>query len=133
MNTPTPETDALQQAFNDDDSTAQNAHTLQHYCDMADLARKLERERDMWKANHDNQVELKRTLMDRPDLGERAKRMQELIAERDQLRKVCDAGHEILHWYIKEYGMPKWGFEFDKLKAIDKAYNQLPHVKEKTK
>ena len=32
-------------------------------------------ERDQWKANHDNQVELKRALMDRPDLGDRASRV----------------------------------------------------------
>lgn len=30
------------------------------------------KERNRWKANHDNQVEFKRTLLDRPDLKDRA-------------------------------------------------------------
>lgn len=37
-------------------------------------------ERDKWKASHDNQVNLRRTLMDRPDLKDRAKRMTELLS-----------------------------------------------------
>jgi hypothetical protein len=54
------------------------------------FARRLERERDeareaaMWKANHDNQVALKAMLMERPDLGDRASRIAELIRERDE-------------------------------------------------
>lgn len=44
----------------------------------------LRKERDMWKANHDNQAELHRAIKDRPDLGDRAKRVQALIAERDR-------------------------------------------------
>ncbi len=36
-----------------------------------------------WKASHDNQVELKRMLTDRPDLKERSKSMMKLLAERD--------------------------------------------------
>jgi hypothetical protein len=40
----------------------------------------------MWKANHDNQVSLKAMLMDRPDLGDRAYRIAELIRERDEAR-----------------------------------------------
>jgi len=51
----------------------------------------LRKERDMWKANHDNQVQMRRTLMDRPDLKERAKLVQELIAERDELRALFPA------------------------------------------
>ena len=41
----------------------------------------------MWKANHDNQVSLKAMLMDRPDLGDRASRIAELIRERDEARE----------------------------------------------
>lgn len=41
----------------------------------------LRAERDAWKAAHDNQVNLRRILMDRPDLQDRAKRMTELLAE----------------------------------------------------
>ena len=60
----------------------------------AEFARRLERERDearrdaaMWKANHDNQVELKSIISKRGDLKDRAPRVEKLIAERDQLRK----------------------------------------------
>jgi hypothetical protein len=65
-------------------------------CDFvpAEFARRLERERDearkdaaMWKANHDNQVELKSIISKRGDLKDRAPRVEKLIAERDQLRK----------------------------------------------
>ena len=62
-------------------------------CD-ASFARRLERERDearkealMWKANHDNQVELKSIISKRGDLKDRAPRVEKLIAERDQLKK----------------------------------------------
>jgi hypothetical protein len=39
-----------------------------------------------WKAAHDNQVNLKRILMDRPDLEDRAERMQELLVQIEQLK-----------------------------------------------
>ena len=89
MSRPTPETDAAWSCF--------KGHTelLQ---DVKDLSRKLERERDearkqaaMWKANHDNQVSLKAMLMDRPDLGDRASRIAELIRERDELAALLAA------------------------------------------
>ncbi len=40
----------------------------------------LEAERDHWKANHDNQVKLKQAISQRPDLGDRAARVAELLA-----------------------------------------------------
>jgi len=43
----------------------------------------------MWKANHDNQVALKAMLMERPDLGDRAARIAELIRERDEWAAMC--------------------------------------------
>jgi len=49
---------------------------------------KVTRERDAWKASHDNQVHLKRMLTDRPDLKDRAMRISELIAERDKLKAL---------------------------------------------
>ena len=62
-----------------------------------DHAKKLQDELDearadaaMWKANHDNQVSLKSMLMDRPDLGDRALRIAELIRERDELAERLD-------------------------------------------
>jgi hypothetical protein len=65
-------------------------------------AQKLEREleearkqRDKWKANHDNQVAINRTLRDRPDLGERAKLVDALTKQRDAL---AEALTEIRAW-----------------------------------
>ena len=71
-------------------------------------AQKLEREleearkqRDKWKANHDNQVAINRTLRDRPDLGERAKLVDALTKQRDALaealQKAVDYAKE-LNW-----------------------------------
>jgi hypothetical protein len=47
-------------------------------------------ERDKWKANHDNQVVINRTLRDRPDLGERAKLVEALTKQRDHYKAACD-------------------------------------------
>jgi hypothetical protein len=78
---PTPETDAENAQF------PMGGYTL-------DFCRKLERERDeareeskMWKANHDNQVKLKSALMDRHDLGDRARKVVALAKERDEARE----------------------------------------------
>lgn len=51
-----------------------------------DLA-EMTKQRDQWKANHDNQVEIKRAVLDRPDLKERASSVVALVAERDLLRE----------------------------------------------
>ena len=48
------------------------------------LFEKLERERDMWKANHDNQVAIKRIIAARPDLKDRAPMVEKLMAERNR-------------------------------------------------
>jgi hypothetical protein len=68
---------------------------LVRYDQLFDEAEKNRIERDeameqaaMWKANHDNQVSLKAMLMDRPDLGDRASRIAELIRERDEAREA---------------------------------------------
>lgn len=49
------------------------------------------RERDAWKASHDNQVTLRRMLTDRPDLADRAASIQALIEDRDALRAEVEA------------------------------------------
>jgi hypothetical protein len=54
----------------------------------------LTRERDMWKANHDNQVALKRCLMDRPDLQSRAASMQALIRRATRAETLCEEYRE---------------------------------------
>jgi hypothetical protein len=87
---PTPETDAAEYLIS-------VGRKNDEWLVQSDFARKLERERDeareqtaMWKANHDNQVSLKAMLMDRPDLGDRASRIAELIRERDEAREKYD-------------------------------------------
>jgi hypothetical protein len=60
-----------------------------HYLELSRLCRKLVRERDEWKAAHDNQVKLKQIISDRPDLKERAKLVAELIEERDGWREAA--------------------------------------------
>lgn len=48
--------------------------------------KELATEAEKWKNNHDNQIRIKRTLMNRPDLKERAVLVQELFAEINNLR-----------------------------------------------
>jgi len=47
-------------------------------------------QRDEWKANHDNQVAINRILRDRPDIGDRAKLVDELIQQRDQAEETAE-------------------------------------------
>ncbi len=51
----------------------------------------LKAEAAKWKANHDNQVKLKSLLINRPDLGERAPRIQKMLDENAKLRAAADA------------------------------------------
>lgn len=57
---------------------------------------KLREERDAWKASHDNQVNLRQALMDRPDLKERANLVSALAEERDQLLATVEGLREAL-------------------------------------
>lgn len=41
-----------------------------------------------WKANHDNQAKIKAALTQRPDLGDRASRVQQLIKESAAMREA---------------------------------------------
>jgi hypothetical protein len=95
----TPETDAFaEMAHNlvlDWDCRDRGDTTEKPVVVPAEFARRLERERDkarrdaaMWKANHDNQVELKSIISKRGDLKDRAPRVEKLIAERDELRAI---------------------------------------------
>jgi len=69
---------------------------LMRACDKleSELA-EVTKQRDEWKANHDNQVAINRTLRDRPDLGERAKLVDALTKQRDAL---AEALTEIRAW-----------------------------------
>lgn len=53
----------------------------------------LERDRNAWKANHDNQVELKRIIAARPDLAERAPMVEKLMHEKRQAEFLNVAFH----------------------------------------
>jgi hypothetical protein len=71
----------------------------EHYLNLATFARSIERraiaaearvkeleaEAAMWKANHDNQVKLKSLLINRPDLGDRAPKIQKMLDENARL------------------------------------------------
>lgn len=49
-----------------------------------------------WKANHDNQVKIKSTLIERPDLGDRASKIQKLIEENAAMREAIGEAHTAL-------------------------------------
>lgn len=129
MNTPTPEVEAV------------SGHAVGILnVPLLELARKLEQELDIWKANHDNQVELKRILMDRPDLGGRGTMLVALVAERDQLRNEIETLHirhaaVMLHTQsvVEENTQLRkvcdWLADFVPTEKDLSGYNQLPHVK----
>ncbi len=57
----------------------------------------------MWKANHGNQVAIKRAIMSRPDLKDRAVLVQELFAQIDKLQAFKD----FVHRRLDEMGVEK--------------------------
>lgn len=68
-----------------------------------DFARQLERELNdaraelaHWKANHDNQVKIKSTLIERPDLEDRASKIQKLIEENAAMREAIMEAHDLI-------------------------------------
>lgn len=103
-----------------------------------DFARRLERERDearkeagMWKANHDNQVELKSIISKRGDLRDRAPRVEKLIAERDQLRAINAELNESLKTLVLASASMTPTREFlDALAAVDSRLGDLIKAKE---
>lgn len=60
-------------------------HSADGWC--LECVRKLSRDRDAWKASHDNQVKLRRALMDRPDLKERATLVQKMADELETIKR----------------------------------------------
>jgi len=92
------------------------AHARQLKCELADMTK----DRDEWKANHDNQVSINRTLRDRPDLGERAKLVDALIQQRDEANIKRD---EIFQALNKER---QWMHEkMEAIRETMKTLNQL--------
>ena len=60
---------------------------MQHRkADLVRMFSKACRDRDGWKASHDNQVELKRIIAARPDLAERSPMVEKLVSERNEAR-----------------------------------------------
>lgn len=59
-----------------------------------ELAARATVERDMWKANHDNQVEIKRIIAARPDLKDRAPMVEKLMSERNRAQGWSTLQHE---------------------------------------
>jgi HEAT repeat protein len=53
-----------------------------------ELIKEISDERDHWKSNHDNQVALKQTLSQRPDLKDRSVKMNELMDKLDIARRA---------------------------------------------
>ena len=103
-NTPTPETDAVRHC---------------DYPTILETCRKLERERDEARARKDSA---------QCSADARKERIDELQAERDQLRKVCD---ELAKQYRHEM-MSMFGHASDcdcsRCEPMIKLYNILPHV-----
>ena len=88
-----------------------------------ELAARAAVERDMWKANHDNQVKIKRIIAARPDLKDRAPMVEKLMAERNRAQgwstlqyerikrleaviRELDATHGILPENVKDDDSP---------------------------
>lgn len=181
-NSDTPETDALREAFHNDDSTAQNAHALEHYCTMEELAEKLERERDearqALKRQSQNYISLYEAVLgdgcttsDVKDVNEIARQhrterdqlrneistletrhaavmllTQSVVDENTQLRKVADELYKNLSYVSSEQpendilcadgftmSFHKGSPLHEEMKAALSTYNNLTHVKDKTK
>ena len=67
---------------------------MQHRkADLVRMFSKACRDRDGWKASHDNQVELKRIISARPDLAERAPMVEKLMEEKRQAELLNVAFH----------------------------------------
>ena len=138
--TPTPETEALIKDM--DEAVCIEGPTTENISVFIDFARKLERERNALKTEctmlqlersqavreldqlrKERDIELERSTHYR-DEWQKAQQKLQLC---DQLRKVCDELAKAIQEGLNHgYGL-RIGEE-----ALD-AYNQLPHVKEKTK
>jgi hypothetical protein len=80
-------------------------------------------ERDHWKANHDNQVKLRAALMDRPDLQERAAKVQAMEAENDRLRASIEGALRITSlWLLGDDVSPEHEGEASALDSIYRGF-----------
>lgn len=98
-----------------------DTHELGRYVQLAisSATAPLQKEIDKWKASHDNQVKLRRMLMDRPDLKERAKLVSGLTEENQKLQKEIErlkgemekAWEESREWHMT--GFDRWNFDIE--------------------
>jgi len=77
---------------------AQEARLSDYYKSQIARIQEMEKDRDMWKSNHDNQVKLKHQLMDRPDLKDRAASVKRLNARIEELETQNEILIETGHW-----------------------------------
>ena len=68
--------------------------TLLNSDDLINEFARLKAELHHWKANHCNQVSIKSAILDRPDLGDRAKKVQKLVKDNEALRRIIE------HMYV---------------------------------
>jgi len=103
MKIPTPRTDA------NESMTCKEGDL----CIAPDFARQLERElaeankeRDQWKAAHDNQVKIKSIIRSRGDLKDRAPKVEKLVAELNKVKTNNTELLEALEACMKIIGPP---------------------------
>jgi|688.fasta_scaffold108504_9 hypothetical protein len=71
-----------------------------------------------WKDNHDNQVKINQLLRDRPDLGHRAKSVDALIKQRDELMEILVEILDALGATHKPHELEGYGITCERAKEI---------------
>ncbi len=71
-----------------------------------------------WKDNHDNQVKTNQLLRDRPDLGHRAKSVDSLIKQRDELMEILVEILDALGATHKPHELEGYGITCERAKEI---------------
>jgi hypothetical protein len=107
------------------------------------IAKRFKEERDEarketlhWRANHDNQAKIKAAILNRPDLGDRARKVQALMEENRRLKEAlikllpqhlmaCCQQNESGNWVINQSGLVKITKESCKCSAETKTFREL--------
>lgn len=71
-----------------------------------------------WKDNHDNQVKINQLLRNRPDLGHRAKSVDSLIKQRDELMEILVEILDALGATHKPHELEGYGITCERAKEI---------------
>lgn len=94
----------------------------------------LEKDRDMWKANHDNQRNLKAAIIDRLDCGDRARKVVALMDKIKELEPDAQryrALKQKIEYFCDDGGMRRatldWCVEVNSLspETLDEAIDQI--------